>query len=198
LYEGKVIFGAWDNSLYALDKTTGKELWKWNGNLTRMHFSPAAVWPVAANGKVFITDPQRAMTAIDASNGQTVWRTFQSTVRETIGLSADKMRVYSKTMQDSVVCFSTQGSVPKQIWATNVQFGYEHAPSMLVEKDGIVFGSTKNGLVFALDALSGKLLWKHKIGNSLISTVVPLNRNECLFTSTSGEVGVLKVNSQTK
>lgn len=198
LYEGKVIFGAWDNNLYALDKTTGKELWKWNGNLTRMHFSPAAVWPVAANGKVFITDPQRAMTAIDASNGQTVWRTFQSAVRETIGLSADKMRLYSKTMQDSVVCFSTQGNVPKQIWATNVKFGYEHAPSMLVEKDGVVFGSTKNGLVFALDAFSGKLLWKHKIGNSLISTVVPLSATECVFTSTSGEVGILRANSQIK
>lgn len=198
LYEGKVIFGAWDNNLYALDKTTGKELWKWNGNLTRMHFSPAAVWPVAVNGKVFITDPQRAMTAIDANNGQTVWRTFQSTVRETIGLSADKMRVYSKTMQDSVVCFSTQGNVPKQIWATNVKFGYEHAPSMLVEKDGVVFGSTKNGLVFALDAFSGKLLWKHKIGNSLISTVVPLSATECVFTSTSGEVGILRANSQIK
>ena len=192
LYQDKVIFGAWDNNLYALDKTTGKELWKWNGNLTRMHFSPAAVWPVATNGKVFITDPQRAMTAIDASNGQTVWRTFQSTVRETIGLSADKMRLYSKTMQDSVVCFSTQGNVPKQIWATDVKFGYEHAPSMLVEKDGVVFGSTKNGLVFSLDALSGKLLWKHKIGNSLISTVVPLNATECVFTSTSGEVGILR------
>ena len=198
LYEGKVIFGAWDNNLYALDKTTGKELWKWNGNLTRMHFSPAAVWPVAANGKVFITDPQRAMTAIDASNGQTVWRTFQSMVRETIGLSADKMRLYSKTMQDSVVCFSTQGNVPKQIWATNVKFGYEHAPSMLVEKDGVVFGSTKSGLIFALDALSGKLLWKHKIGNSLISTVVPLSATECVFTSTSGEVGILRANSQIK
>lgn len=192
LYEDKVIFGAWDNNLYALDKTTGKELWKWNGNLTRMHFSPAAVWPVATNGEVFVTDPQRAMTAIDASNGQTVWRTFQSTVRETIGLSADKMRLYSKTMQDSVVCFSTQGNVPKQIWATNVKFGYEHAPSMLVEKDGVVFGSTKNGLIFSLDALSGKLLWKHKIGNSLISTVVPLNATECVFTSTSGEVGILR------
>lgn len=192
LYEGKVIFGAWDNHLYALDKVTGKELWRWNGGLTRMHFSPAAVWPVAADGKVFITDPQRAMTAIDSNTGQTVWRTFQSTVRETIGLSADKMRLYSKTMQDSVVCFSTQGNVPKQIWATNVKFGYEHAPSMLEEKDGVVFGSTKSGVIFALDALSGKLLWKHKVGNSLISTVVPLSAKACVFTSTSGEFGVLR------
>ena len=192
IYEDKVIFGAWDNNLYALDKASGKELWKWNGNLTRMHFSPAAVWPVAAKGKVFITDPQRAMTAIDANSGKTIWRTFQSTVRETIGLSADKMRLYSKTMQDSVVCFSTESNVPKQIWATDVKFGYEHAPSMLVEKDGVVFGSTKSGVIFALEAFSGKLLWKHKVGNSLISTVVPLSATECVFTSTSGEVGILK------
>lgn len=195
IYEGKVIFGAWDNNLYALDKESGRELWKWNGNLTRMHFSPAAVWSVAANGKVFITDPQRAMTAIDANSGKTIWRTFQSTVRETIGLSADKMRLYSKTMQDSVVCFSTEGIVPKQIWATDVKFGYEHAPSMLVEKDGVVFGSTKSGVIFALEAFSGKLLWKHKVGNSLISTVVPLSATECVFTSTSGEVGILKHSS---
>ena len=84
-------------SLFAklFNKNTGEELWKWTGGLTRMHFSPAAVWPVAANGKVFITDPQRAMTAIDLATGETIWRTYQSTVRETIGLSADKKRVYS-------------------------------------------------------------------------------------------------------
>lgn len=191
--EDKVIFGAWDNTLYALNKADGKELWKWTGGLTRMHFSPAAVWPVAANGKVFITDPQRAMTAIDLKTGNTVWRTFQSMVRETIGLSEDHERIYSKTMNDSIVCYSTQGDTPKELWASNVGFGYEHAPSMQVEKDGVMFGSTKEGLIFALEAKTGKVLWKHKIGNSLISTVVPLSRREVLFTATSGEVGLLKV-----
>lgn len=191
--EDKVIFGAWDNTLYALNKADGKELWKWTGGLTRMHFSPAAVWPVAANGKVFITDPQRAMTAIDLKTGNTVWRTFQSMVRETIGLSEDHDRIYSKTMNDSIVCYSTQGDTPKELWASNVGFGYEHAPSMQVEKDGVMFGSTKEGLIFALEAKTGKVLWKHKIGNSLISTVVPLSGREVLFTATSGEVGLLKV-----
>lgn len=190
--EDKVIFGAWDNTLYALNKNTGEELWKWTGGLTRMHFSPAAVWPVAANGKVFITDPQRAMTAIDLETGETVWRTYQSTVRETIGLSADKKRVYSKTMNDSIVCFSTQGDKPHQLWSSNVGFGYEHAPSMQVEKDGVMFGSTKGGLIFALEPLTGKVLWKHKIGNSLINTVVPISRHLVLFTATSGETGLLE------
>lgn len=190
--DNKVIFGAWDNTLYALNKADGKELWKWTGGLTRMHFSPAAVWPVAADGKVFITDPQRAMTAIDIETGNTVWRTFQSMVRETIGLSEDKERIYSKTMNDSIVCYSTKGDQPHKLWASNVGFGYEHAPSMQVEKNGVVFGSTKEGLIFALEAATGKVQWKHKTGNSLISTVVPLDNNRVLFTATSGETGMLK------
>lgn len=190
--DNKVIFGAWDNTLYALDKADGKELWKWTGGLTRMHFSPAAVWPVASDGKVFITDPQRAMTAIDLKTGNTVWRTFQSMVRETIGLSEDRERIYSKTMNDSIVCYSAKGDQPHELWASNVGFGYEHAPSMQIEKEGIVFGSTKEGLIFALEAQTGKVLWKHKIGNSLISTVVPLGNNRVLFTATGGETGLLK------
>lgn len=191
-----VIFGAWDNTLYALDKDNGQEVWKWTGGLTRMHFSPAAVWPVAAEGKVFITDPQRAMTAIDLRSGKTVWRTFQSMVRETIGLSEDKKRVYSKTMNDSIVCFATKGNEPLQLWRSNVGFGYEHAPSMPIECEGVVFGSTKGGLVFALNALDGTVLWKHKVGNSLVNTVVPLNRNELLYTTTEGYIGLLNVKEQ--
>lgn len=190
--ENEVIFGAWDNTLYALDKKDGKELWKWTGGLTRMHLSPAAVWPVASYGKVFITDPERAMTAIDIQTGETVWRTFQSMVRETVGISEDGERVYSKTMNDSIVCYAANGNQPVQIWASNVGFGYEHAPSMQIEKDGVMFGSTKEGLIFALEAKTGKVLWKHKIGNSLISTVIPLNKHQVLFTATSGEVGLLK------
>jgi len=191
--DNKVIFSAWDNTLYALDKATGKEIWKWTGGLTRMHFSPAAVWPVASNGKVFIADPQRAMTAIDLQNGETIWRTFRSQVRETIGLSEDGERVYSKTMNDSIVCYSTLTNTPEQVWASNVGFGYEHAPSMPQEKDGVVYGSTKEGLLFALEAKTGKIIWKHKIGNSLINTVVPLNGREVLFTATSGEVGLIRM-----
>ena len=191
--DDKVIFSAWDNTLYALEKATGKEIWTWTGGLTRMHFSPAAVWPVASNGKVFIADPQRAMTAVNLQNGETVWRTFRSQVRETIGLSEDGERVYSKTMNDSIVCYSTLTDTPEQVWASNVGFGYEHAPSMPQEKDGVVYGSTKEGLLFALEAKTGKIIWKHKIGNSLINTVVPLNGREVLFTATSGEVGLIRM-----
>lgn len=193
VYDGLVIFGAWDKNLYALDSHTGQEVWKWHDGKPGKFYSPAAVWPVAAHGKIFVADPERMLSAIDARTGKTVWRTGQSMVRETIGLSHDKRRIYSKTMNDSVVCYSATTDHPQELWASNVGFGYEHAPSMPVEKEGVVFGSTKNGLMFGLDAHTGHVLWKHKVGNSLISTLVPLSKERCLFTATGGEVGLLVI-----
>ena len=189
--DGKVIFGAWDNTLYALNTADGSEAWKWKGGKDGMHFSPASVWPVSADGKVFIVAPDRFMTAIDIKTGNTVWRTNASVVRESLGLSEDGRRVFAKTMKDSVVSYSTQGNKPKEIWASNVGFGYEHAPSMPLESQGTVYGGTCSGEVYTVDAQSGKLKWRYKIGNSLVNTVLPLNAKEVAVTSSDGTVAVL-------
>ncbi|MDR0572412.1 MAG: PQQ-binding-like beta-propeller repeat protein [Tannerella sp.] len=191
IYSNTVIFGAWDNNLYALRKTDGELLWKWNGDHTRMHFSPAAVWPVATEGKVFITAPDRFMTAIDIQSGQNIWRTGQSMVRETIGLSGDSLRVFSKTMNDSIVCFSAKSNNAEKLWATFVGYGYEFAPSMPQEKDGVIFGSAMTGELFAVESETGKLLWRKKVSNSLINTVYPLSRNSCIYSCSDGSVALL-------
>ena len=188
----RIIFGAWDNTLYCLNNNDGKEMWRWTGGLTRMHFSPAAVWPVAANGKVFIVDPQRAMTAIDINNGKTIWRTFQSKVRESIGISRDGKDIFAKTMEDSLVCYAALGDNPTELWASNLGFGYEHAPSMPLECGGMVFGGTATGLIYAVNAKNGNVIWKHKIDNSLINTVLPLSAQEVLVTSSGGNIVLLK------
>ena len=67
---------------------------------------------------------------------------------------------------------------------------------MQMEKEGIVFGSTKSGLMFGLDGKTGKVYWKHKVGNTLINTVVPLSKTELLFTNEDGIVGKLKIDKQ--
>lgn len=196
IYEDQVIFGAWDNNLYALDRHTGKPSWIWSDGRSGLHYSPAAVWPVAAHGRIFITAPDRVLSAIDAKTGKTIWRTDESTVRETIGLSEDHAQVYCKTMRDSVVCFATQGDQAVKRWAAYVGFGYELAPSMPQERAGVVFGSTMNGELYALQALDGTLLWRHKVLHSLINTVVPLSKTQCLFTSSAGLVGLLEVEDE--
>lgn len=188
---GKVIFGAWDNTLYALNTADGSVAWKWKGGRDGMHFSPASVWPVSVNGRVFIAAPDRYLSAINLDNGQTIWRTNASTVRESVGLSADGTMVYAKTMKDSLVAYSTSGDTPKEVWASNCGFGYEHSPSMPLESNGTVFGGTCSGVVYAVEAKTGKHKWSYKIGNSLVNTVLPLSNKEVAVTSSDGTVAVL-------
>ena len=192
LTQGMVVFGAWDSKLYALNQQDGSLLWTWNHPKGGLHYSPAQVWPVANKEAIFIADPQRALTAIGLKDGKTLWRTFQSKVRESIGMSADGQRIYAKTMQDSIVCYRATASEVKEVWATDCGFGYEHASTMLPEVNGTVYSSTKDGLIVALDNKTGRLKWTYKVGASLVNTVTPAGKRHIITTSTDGDIVMLE------
>ena len=190
--KGRVIFGAWDTHLYALDAKTGSSVWTWTGDRPGALLSPAACWPVASNGSVFIVAPDRQMTAIDEATGRQQWRTGIHQVRESIGLSEDGSRVYVRTMQDSVLALAADSTGPRMLWGTHVGFGYDINSAMLAEKEGRVFYGTKNGLVIALDASTGRVLWEHRIDVALLNTPVPVSANRVLVTDSDGRVTMLE------
>ena len=190
-YEDKIIFGAWDQHLYALDARTGALVWKWKGDRAGTLLSPAACWPVAANGKVFIVAPDRKMTALDAKTGTQLWRSAAFEVRESIGLSADGNRVYVRAMNNFIYALSTAANEPQKVWELNAGFGYDINSAMLAEKDGVVFYGTKNDLLLAVDGATGKLKWQHKLGTGVMNTVVPLSAKEVLTTDFSGKVALV-------
>jgi outer membrane protein assembly factor BamB/predicted phosphodiesterase len=192
VYDGKVIFGAWDQHLYALDAKTGKLAWKWRGDRSGTLLSPAACWPVAANGKVFIVAPDRRMTAIDAKTGRQIWRTGNYMVRESIGISEDQSRFYIRAMQDSFYALSTSARRAETLWEQKTDFGYDINSAMLVEKSGVVFYGTKNGVVYALDPKTGAVKWEHKVGVGVVNTGVPLNANRVLTSDFDGRVTLLE------
>jgi outer membrane protein assembly factor BamB len=205
VYKDKLYFGAWDTYLYALHLKDGSLAWKWSNGKSNPKLSPASVWPVAADGKIFITAPDRYFTCLDAETGEEVWRTKEYKVRETVGLSEDGKTVYSKCMWDTVVAISTSSLSPHRLiasspsgsyetlWVSHAGFGYEHNPAMPLEKDGVLWVSTKNGLLLGMDAKTGKVLWRHKIGNSILNTPLPLSGKECIFTSSEGTITRIRV-----
>ena len=193
VYNDKLYFGCWDTYMYALNLADGSLAWKWNNGNGNPKLSPASVWPVAANGKLFITAPDRYFTCLDAETGEQVWRTKEYKVRETVGLSEDGQTVYSKCMWDTIVAMDATTHEPITRWATHADFGYEHNPAMPLEKDGTLWVSTKNGLLLGMDAQTGKVLWRHKIGNSILNTPQPLSAKECVFTSSEGTITYIRV-----
>jgi outer membrane protein assembly factor BamB/predicted phosphodiesterase len=189
--DGEVIFGAWDLNLYALDAATGKLRWKWKGqspgSLGQM-YSPAAFWPVAANGKVFVVAPDRRMTSLDLASGSEIWRTAQWQVRESIGISEDSSRFYVRTMPGIIAAFSTSPTKPEELWELDAHFGYDINSAMLEEREGVLFYGTKNGLLVAADAKTGALLWEHKLGVTVLNTVVPLSASSVIVADVDGKV----------
>jgi outer membrane protein assembly factor BamB len=95
-------------------------------------------------------------------------------------------------MNDSILAFSTQPDSIQLLWALNAGFGYDINSASLVEKEGILYYGTKNGFLIAVEGTTGKLLWKYRIGVSLINTVTPLSRNKVALTTVDGEVVVVE------
>jgi outer membrane protein assembly factor BamB/predicted phosphodiesterase len=195
-YAGQVYFGSWGNEFYALNASTGTLTWKWIDTSGNRMFSPAGCRPVAAKGKLFIVAPDQYMTAFEASSGKVMWRTKSSSVRvrESMGLSADSSIVYVKTTDGRLCGISTSGDEMKVVFSLNLQLGYDICAFPIVERDGIIYVASNFGIVVAVQSATHKLLWKHKISNSNITSILPLEKHLVIVSSEDGKINCLQTN----
>jgi outer membrane protein assembly factor BamB/predicted MPP superfamily phosphohydrolase len=185
---GVVVFGAWDGRLHALDAKTGWPLWDWMGDKPSVFYSPAACRPVAANGRVFIVSPEPWLAAIELESGRGLWGTDNWAVRESIGISEDGKRIYVRTTDGLIAAISSSADDADPVWETDGGFGRDIGSGQLVEKDGVVFYGTMNGLLLALDGATGAIRWKHRVGVTYVNTVTPLSGKDVVITDFDGRV----------
>ena len=189
IYENAIYFCSWGNTFYALDKASGHLLWKREKHANRM-LSPAAVWPVAANGKIFIVAPDRRMTALDAKTGREIWDSGDYSCRESIGISDDGSWVYIKNMlEGNVNAFFTASEKQEIVWECKAGLGYEIGPSPITEYGNMVFVPTGNGVVCAINKhMPQQVAWKYKASDALVNYVFPVTKNRVLLTTLDGKV----------
>ena len=192
----QVVIGDWANTLYSLNPNTGKLQWSWSNKGSRM-LSPAAVWPVKANNKLFFVTPERMTYALGAETGYSIWKAKGG--RESIGLSPDGKAIYVKTMKDTVIAFNAQSLLPEKIWKVNIECGYEIAPAPTTsvaargkEGKGILFVPTDKGNIIALNALDGSVIWRHRAGFALVNYILPVGKKRLLVTTMDGIVTMLE------
>ncbi|MDE6196971.1 MAG: PQQ-binding-like beta-propeller repeat protein [Muribaculaceae bacterium] len=142
-----LVFGAWDTNLRCLDLRTGKLRWVWNNGKAANMLGPGNVVPVITTDKVFVVAPDRYMTALDRATGRQLWRDNSHRYRESLGHSEDGKRIYAKTMDGELVAVDALSPDFKELWTVDLGLGYEHAPCVIVEKDGIVYAGSRRGVV---------------------------------------------------
>jgi outer membrane protein assembly factor BamB len=190
IYKGMLIFGTWDNKLYALDSETGVTRWMWKNGYSNRMLSPAACVPVATGNRIFIVAPDRKMACLDAMTGRLIWHSDLGgiAVRESMGISADSTMVLAKTMNGIVVGVSTASETPEVIWKTDFNIGYDIAPAVITERNGVIYIPSDKGAVHAASRTDGRLIWSHRISSCLINNIVPLDDGGVLCNSMDGIV----------
>lgn len=135
--EGRVYFGSNDGYLYALDATSGAVIWKYR---TRGAVSAS---PAVADGIVYVGSRDGFLHAVRASSGEIVWKFATAGERRFTAPGIHGIEPRTETMPDPYDVFLS-------------------SPAIALGR--VYFGSGDHH-VYALDAKTGQLAWKHKTGN---------------------------------
>lgn len=195
---GKLFVVTPERKVHALDAATGRELWAARGGREAIGLSESALaLNAVASGYVPVNH--------DVANTTDSQSAYDS---QSAIAAALPPAVYIKTMQDTVIAFSTGNykqtsknnlgkpnnvGNPIKIWESHAGYGYEIAPSPITAAYGLVFIPTDKGNIFALNATDGSLAWSYKFSIALINYIRPVGTNQLLVTSMDGKVALLQL-----
>ncbi len=146
---GVVYVGSCDKNLYAVDAKTGNVLWTYTTGAC-VFTSPAVV-----NGVVYVGSD--SLYALDAATGTLLWK-----------YASAFYILSSPAVANGVVCFGsgsygTGGTVyalnantGALLWSFSTQYDVEPSPAI---SDGAVYVAERNGPFFALNLVTGSVLW---------------------------------------
>ncbi len=146
--DGRVLVGARDGWLYALDLATGRELWNYDDKVSWVNSSPAV-----AGGRVFSgSSDARFIQAVDAATGAELWR-----------VTTDNVVWTSPTVIDSTLYVSAGDGVVRALavrdgsvrWQAALPGSSHGSPTV---DDGVLFVGTEDGSFYALRDGRGRSL----------------------------------------
>ncbi|GGK61139.1 PQQ-binding-like beta-propeller repeat protein [Rufibacter glacialis] len=189
---GKVVFGTWGKTLYALNSADGTLAWEWKNQERSHYYSPAMAVPVVQNGKVYMVAPDEKLREFDLATGRQTFVTGASRVRESLGGSPQHDWLVAKTMQDTLVAWSTKGAVPEVVMRLAAGFGKDFSPSMPAFEGHHVYVGTSFGRVYAVDMDTRKTKWVYQLSQDMVNTVRPLPKGKVVVTSADGTISLLQ------
>jgi len=144
--------GGYTNDVYALDAATGNLLW--NKKVPGTYASSA----MYSRGKVIVKDNNNFITAFDTLGNVSWTRKLDgyNNDMQMIPVIADNGIVYCMDLLYIYALNATDGSVK---WRTN-NASPNDGDGTLRLRDGILYGVTEYGGLFAIDAATGEMKWQ--------------------------------------
>ena len=177
---GRVVyFGSTDNNVYALDAQSGLKKWVFHTQGTIVSS------PAIADGIVYIGSDDKKLYAIDAQSGLKKWAFLTGGSVSAPPTVANGI-VYVGSQDGNVYAIDAQSGLKK--WAFHTESsaasspgppgpqGPRPRPSTPTVADGILYISTTDSNVYAIDAQSGLQKWAFHTESSVSSTPAVVDR----------------------
>jgi eukaryotic-like serine/threonine-protein kinase len=167
IYEGNIYVGSEDQRLYCINLRSGQEIWSYYSN------GPIRSSPLIAEGHIFIGSDDAFLHVINALSGRRAWRVDAgSPVRSTPLVVGEN--VYFGTEAGDLFCVDLRGN-------TKFRFKAKRAlTSSPIHSNGIIYVSSVDTILYALDAKSGYIIWRFRMAKASIST--PFLSDNYIFT----------------
>jgi outer membrane protein assembly factor BamB len=150
---GVVYVGSGDHFIYALDARTGKQRWK------RETGGSVLAGAAKAGDVVCITSTDRKVYGLDAATGTVRWIQRVDSLYQSAAIT-DGSRFYLGGWDNKFRCLDAKTGTP--LWTNTFGRSFYYAPAIgsPTMGDGKVFVTSNDGLLHAMDAVSGKVLWE--------------------------------------
>ena len=155
---GDVIYVAsMDRHLYAINATTGKELWK--QKLGMMKGSP-----LIHEGKIYVGNIDGKVYCRDAKTGEAVWMFDNESGEIASGLNIHGTNILVAAQGMPVTCLNEKGD---KAWTFDIDGGSNGTPTV---SGDVCFASGCDSHFHAIDAKTGNGLWKLELPGQAAAT----------------------------
>jgi len=179
--------------LLALDKRTGAVKWKIDKPAGQESYSSPVVVP-GPGGPELIVNSNSGVESFDPATGTSLW-TYPEVNRFPIPVAMvdNGMLFLSRGYRSSpymAIRLGGRGDITNTHVAWRVPTGGPYVSS-LVHYQGVIYMSTDNGILSAVDASNGQRLWQERVGGTFSASPIAGN-GKIYFVSEGGETIVIK------
>lgn len=184
----RMIFSVWDGYIYCIDTRTGNLIWRWIIDRDFRN-APGGCNPVNDGNKVYFSSPDGFITALDMRLGAKVWRKNDFRSWESIGISNDKTKIYSKGVNNRFHIINPQtGNWIKEIVTKQ---GIDKSNSTIYGNTTAIYG-VQNGFIYQIDS-KNKQKELIKVGDTYLHSVIPFYQDFYLASNIDGKLVVFQL-----
>lgn len=191
-FNGLVLAGTADGTLYALDAVTGEEKWRYDvgglilGTPNRVSV-PATDAETERAAVIVVSQDDGALHCVDLTDGQPIWQTEGVSRCDGSPAVGDGLVVFGSCVAALHVFSSADGRLERDI---EVGTDSEVAGGVAVDGGTVVTGS-RSGRVLHADLRTGATIWVNDDSNYEVFSTPAVSRDYVVFASNDGYVYAL-------